>query len=142
MELSDLVGIHQLSGVDTGEMIVENDWNEKERCQFVRFTLDGVHYMAVEDPSDGYRSRCRDLVISDDPPRNSFPPQSMECSIRGGDHDILVMTDCSTGDVVLEVGTLDYCDYYPCCHFLYYPEGMACNNPEISDEAFARIVEV
>lgn len=74
MELLDLVGTHQLSGVETGQMTVEDEWAGQQDCQFVKFTLDGVHYMAVEDPDDGYRSRCRDLVVSDKPPRYSFPP--------------------------------------------------------------------
>lgn len=147
MELSDLVGAHMLSGVDTGRMtVVDEYWGEEQDCQFVKFTLDGVHYSAVEDPEDGYRSRCRDLVISAEPPKYSFPPQLMRCYMKEDDsdfghhNDILVMEDALTGEVVLEVGTSDYDYYYPCCHFEYRPEGMACNNPSISEDAFNRII--
>lgn len=145
MELSDLVGLHTLSGVETGYTVVHDEWEGNQDCQFVKFTLDGVHYMAVEDPDDGYRSRCRDLVVSDTPPRYSFPPQSMRCFMkRAGDdgcnNDIIVMQDIKTKEIVLEVGTGDYDDWYPYCHFVYNPEGMACNNSEISEEAFNRIV--
>lgn len=135
-----------LSGVDTGYMVVEDGWGNEQDCQFVKFTLDGVHYMAVEDPDDGYRSRCRDLAVSDEPPKYSFPPQTMICYMKeNGDdgyaNDILIMQDGLTGEIVLEVGTGDYNDYYPYCHLMYYPEGMACNNPDISEDAFNRIIK-
>lgn len=70
----------------------------------------------------------------------------MTCRMKGYDHetgesnDILVLTDSLTGEVVLEVGTGNYDDWYPYCHFEYHPEGMACNNPEISEDAFNRII--
>ena len=145
MELSDLVGTHELSGVETGRICVDDSWGESQDCNFVKFTLDGVHYMAVEDPEDGYRSRCRELVVSDDPPRYAFPPQAMKCYMKneedgGYDNDILVMQDEVTDEIILEVGTGDYNDWYPYCHFEYHPEGMACNNPEISEDAFNRII--
>lgn len=148
MELVSLVGTHQLSGVETGQTIIRNIWGEQDNCQFVKFTLDGVHYMAIEDPDDGYRSMCRDLVISDEPPKYSFPPQTMICTMKerdrdifGEEHDVIVMKDSITGEIVLEVGTGNYRDYYPYYHFEYNPEGMACNNPEISEDAFNRIIE-
>ena len=148
MELSDLVGTHMLSGVEIGYMTVTNEyWCETQNCQYVKFTLDGIHYSAVEDPNDGYRSWCRELVISEEPPRYSFQPQLMRCYMKEDDddgfgygNDILVMEDARTGEVILEVGTADYNAYYPCCHFEYYPEGMACNNPDISEETFNRII--
>lgn len=74
MELSDLVGIHKLSGVETGQVSINDEFGDTQDCGFVKFTLDGVHYMAVEDPEDGYRSRCRELVVSEQAPRYSFPP--------------------------------------------------------------------
>lgn len=144
MELSDLTGIHELSGVEIGYITVYDEWEGDQDCQFVKFTLDGAHYMAVEDPDDGYRSRCRDLTISDEPPRNSFAPQKMRCYMKPErdeyGSDVLVMEDVETGEVVLEVGTEDVDDYYPCCVFYYYPEGMACNSPVISIEDFNQII--
>ena len=107
MELSDLVGIHKLSGVETGQVNVTDEFGDTQDCGFVKFTLDGVHYMAVEDPDDGYRSRCRELVVSEQAPRYSFPPPR---------------------------------NAYPCCHFEYHPEGMACNSPVITDDDFSRIL--
>lgn len=144
MELSDLVGYHKLSGVDTGVMAYEDSYGDCVDCNFVKFALDGVFYLAVEDPEDGYRSRCRELVISEEAPRFSFPPQAVECYMKDGDPDygcdVLVMKDEITDEIVLEVGTGDYNDWYPYCHFEYHPEGMACNNPIISENAFDRII--
>ncbi len=145
MDLSDLVGAHQLSGVEIGQVPIANIWSDDPECGFVKFTLDGVHYIAVEDPDDGYRSRCRELVVSDEAPRYSFPPQEMRCYMKdyneyGERADVLVMQDTTTGEIVLEVGTENYDDYYPCCHFEYHPEGMACNDPDISDDDFKRII--
>ena len=31
-------------------------------------------------------------------------------------------------------------DWYPCCHFEYHPEGMACNSPVITYDDFSRIL--
>ena len=145
MELSDLVGIHKLSGVETGQVSITDEFGDTQDCGFVKFTLDGVHYMAVEDPEDGYRSRCRELVVSDQAPRYSFPPQEMRCYMKGENEygenaDVLVMQDTTTDEIVLEVGTENYDDSYPCCHFEYHPEGMACNSPVITDDDFSRIL--
>lgn len=72
----------------------------------------------------------------------------MICSMMPNDggwgysNDVLVLTDKITGEVVLEVGTMDYDDYYPCCHFHYAPENMACNAMvEISEDEFNKILQ-
>lgn len=131
MKLKDLTGVHKLSGVDTGTLTRDGLWKE-EHCNYIKFTLDGIHYLAIEDPDDGYRSRCEDLVITEEPPRFMFPPQRVVCSMMpddvwGNRNDVLILKDSVTGEIVLEVGTENYDDYYPCCHFHYVPENMACN---------------
>lgn len=132
MKLKDLIGLHKLSGVDTGKLTRDGYWGE-ETCSYIKFTLDGVHYLAVEDPDDGYRSRCEELVVSKEPPKFTFPPQEMVCSMMPDDsrwgfgNDVLVLKDKVTGKVVLEVGTKMCSDYYPICHFHYAPDNMACN---------------
>lgn len=147
MKLEDLTGLHKLSGIDTGTLTRDGYWGE-ETCNYIKFTLDGVHYLAVEDPDDGYRSRCEELVVSEEPPKFTFPPQEMVCSMMPNDggwgysNDVLILTDKITGEVVLEVGTMDYDDYYPCCHFHYAPENMACNAMiEISEDEFNKILQ-
>lgn len=82
MELSTLVGEHEFSGIETGVINMDDAWGDSQSCNYVKFTLDGVHYMAVEDPEDGYRSCCRELVISDEPPKNSFQPMRMVCTMK------------------------------------------------------------
>ena len=140
MQLKDLIGAHTLSGVETGDMIVDGTQSE-----YVKFTLDGVHYLAVKDPDDGYRSHCEELEVSEEPPRFTFPPHQVDCVMMGDDewgrHDVLSMTDIVTGETVLEVGTMNYDDWYPVCHFYYAPENLACNAGviEISDDEFDKI---
>lgn len=145
MELSNLVGRHTFSGIELGSIMQKGFFDEDQECQFVKFTLDGVHYMAIEDPDDGYRSRCRELQVSDTPPKFSFPPQSVVCRMKEdrdgyGNDDILVVIDRVTNEMVLEVGTGDYDDWYPYCHFEYRPEHMAINNIEISDASINSIL--
>lgn len=147
MVLADLTGTRMLSGIETGTLPNDNDWCGADFCNYVKFTLDGVHYMAVEDPDDGYRSFCRMLQISDEAPRFSFPPMEMVCTMAedgeyGEANNILVLTDAVTGEVVLEIGTENYDDWYPCFHMSYTPENMACNvaAQEVSEEEFNKIL--
>lgn len=128
MKLKDLVGIHCLSGVD---LSVINDSGYD--CNCVKFTLDGVTYCAVEDPDDGYRSYCGELVVSDSSCRFQFPALQVLCTMQfeglWGD-DVLLFTDVITGKEVLAVGTEDLNDYYPVCVMRYTPENMAHNKKE------------
>lgn len=73
------------------------------------------------------------------------PPQSVVCRMKEngdgfGNDDILVVVDCVTNEIVLEVGTGDYDDWYPYCHFEYHPESMAINNMEIPDTSINSIL--
>ena len=63
MELKDLVGEHELSGVDTTTERVKpyGDYYE-----VVRFVIDGKTYKATEDPNDGYRSYLKELEVTDE----------------------------------------------------------------------------
>lgn len=144
MQLQDLTGKHFLSGIETGQIEMPGYFDEVQMCNYVKFTLDGVHYMAVEDPEDGYRSCCRELQVSDVPPRNSFAPMEMHCTMKPGDdyeeNNILVLTDAVTESVVLEIGTGNCADYYPYFHTYYNPESMACNQVQISDDEFERVL--
>lgn len=49
VELSDLVGKHELSGVDTSVA----DSGLYEDASYIVFIMDGVTYKAIEDPNDG-----------------------------------------------------------------------------------------
>ena len=43
------------------------------------------------------------------------------------ENDVLELLDCKTGKTVLEVGTENTGDYYPCFVANWSPENMACN---------------
>ena len=66
MELKELVGEHMLDAVDFSDEQVKTWGDQFEACQVMRFRLDGKVYVAVEDPSDGYRSCMNDLAVADD----------------------------------------------------------------------------
>lgn len=125
MKLKDLVGLHDLSGVDVAtEMYGGNVVN------VVRFVLDGKTYKAIEDPDDGYRSYLSNLKVTDEKVTNNFPPQKVVGTMKGAgwyEHDIILFIDIVTGKVVLEVGTEDVSDYYPCCVLRWHPENLAIN---------------
>jgi hypothetical protein len=132
MELKDLVGPHELSGVDMAREVITTYGDEKEEVDVVLFILDGITYKAVEDPSDGYRSYCRDVVVCEDKVSNTFPPQQVIASMKEDEgysnNDTIQFTDVVTGKVVLQVGTDNHDDYYPYCVMVWNPENLAINN--------------
>ena len=129
IKLEDLVGLHELTGVE--RVTVPNQGWGYEDADFFSFILDGVTYTAVEDPSDGYRSSMDRLVVSAEKLVNQFPP----CKVLGmmrpkygyNDSDILDLVDAVTGKVVLSVGTDNADDYYPNFTAVWSPENMAIN---------------
>ena len=127
MRLEDLVGEHILSGVEVGRIELEECGGEESNC--IKFTLDGVTYLALEDPEDGYRSYLRELVIVDEACRIKLPNVQVRCEMwhRCDEDKILVFTDVLNGERVLTIGT-DYRDgWYPECIMEYRPEKMYCN---------------
>lgn len=128
IEYKDLVGMHVLSGVEGGIRVEKDNWGDEEHCEYLKFELDGVTYLALEDPDDGYRSCCRDLVPVGEPCKTRFPGVQVLCRIDDRpDRSSLMLLDAENGELVLEVGT-DYSDgYYPVCLLNYHPENMSCN---------------
>jgi hypothetical protein len=133
MELKDLVGEHNLDAVD---FLVEKikDWGDRlENCNVIRFRLDGVVYVAVENPDDGYRSSMRELKTAEAlSMTNTFAPVRVVGRHRvngrhGEEDDVLELVDLVTGEVVVEVGTSDVSDYYPGFVANFNPEAMAVN---------------
>ena len=131
MELKDLIGLHELSGVDHTTEMVKQYGNHNEEVNVVRFILDGKTYKVIEDPSDGYRSYCGQIDVCDEQLSNTFPPQNvigkMMDSSDYSQCDIIQFTDEVTGKVVLEIGTANSDDYYPYCVMYWSPENLACN---------------
>lgn len=132
MELSDLVGEHMLDGVDFDTTQVQS-WGEQfEACEVMRFRLDGKVYTAVEDPSDGYRSSMRELSVSVAEMKDTFAPvrvigRHRTAGSYSGSDDVLELIDAVNGKIVLEVGTSDADDYYPCFVSNFNPGFMHIN---------------
>lgn len=137
MELNELVGEHILSGIETGTKQIEGFWGE-ETCNFVKFTLDGVTYLALEDPDDGYRSYMEELQIVEERCKFPLPNVKVICVMRKSEEeygfhqedDILSFIDAISRKEILAIGTANTDDYYPWCVMEYYPQNMACNGAE------------
>lgn len=121
--LTDLIGKHQLDAVD---FLTEREFGGD--AQVVRFRLDGVVYIAKEDPDDGYRSSLGSVTIGGSlPMANTFPPAAVTCTHHTEHEDILKFADDETQKVVLEIGTENADDYYPSFVGSFHPEAMASN---------------
>lgn len=132
--LESLVGEHALSGVDfeTARVPVWTGSDMFEDAQTCRFCLDGITYVAIENPDDGYRSSLRSIGITGDTVRNSWPPVRVLASMRtrgrySGSSEVLELRDVVTGKIVLSVGTEDVDDYYPGFVAEFSPENLAHN---------------
>ncbi len=130
VELKDLVGKHKLSGVDfeLGSFSpIKGDYDGS--C--IRFCLDNIIYIALEDPSDGYRSSMGECyVVEKGNITNKFQPIDVYCVMKPSgyyNNDILQVYDTLTNKIVMEVGTEDYDDYYPSFVSSWNPANMCLN---------------
>lgn len=130
MELHELVGKHIFSGIEIGKM-ARDTYFYTEHHAYVKFTLDGVTYMAEEDPDDGYRSYMNDLVVAEEPCKIKLPNVAVVCRMMQDrnweKNNVLIFTDAENGKDILAIGTANYDDYYPYCVMEYMPENMSCN---------------
>lgn len=132
IELKDFDGkVMQLQGVDESHLSVEK-WGSFEDASLIRFKLDGVVYVAIEDPSDGYRSYLGELKVDDTDITNPFSGVEVigvyKTGSEGRSCDILDLVDTTTKEVVLSVGTDDDDDYYPCFVSHFQPRNMSVNS--------------
>lgn len=126
MELKDLVGKHELSGLDT--FIKKSETYYQDDATGYRFILDGITYCVIENPDDGYRSYLGNLDTTTDKVDYTFPPQKVIGKMKEDRKtDVLELYDIVTNKLVLEIGTDNYDDYYPCCVMCWYPENLAIN---------------
>ena len=127
MELKDLAGLHKLSGVDF-ENIKVDKYGSFEDANTIRFCLDGKIYVAIEDPSDGYRSSMKDIVVSETTIKNKFSPVKVTGIYREREGynqcDILELVNINNGKTVVKVGTDNNDDYYPSFVSEFYPENI------------------
>lgn len=132
IDLDSLIGEHVLDAVDMLSERVKQYGEHFEDCEVIRFRLDGIVYTAIEDPSDGYRSSLERLFVSPaEKMRNVFPPIHVLARKKEDErysvNDTLQLVDLVTGKVVMEVGTDNTDDYYPCFVSHFAPENMATN---------------
>lgn len=135
--MKELIGTHELSGVD--HLLPEGSQYQND-VDVMRFTLDGIHYLATEDPDDGYRSMLGTFDVVSDGPTTTFDPipvvisvsdESYDATHRNADYykdtftGILTMCDARNGQVILQVGTKDWDDYYPYCVMEWTPENIS-----------------
>lgn len=132
IELKDLTGEGVLDAVDYSTISFEKWEGEFEDCNAIRFRLNGVAYIAAEDPADGYRSHMRELAICEEPMTNVFQGVRVVGVYRdngqyGETDDVLELIDVESGKTVLRVGTQNTSDYYPNFVSAFNPENMAIN---------------
>ena len=118
IEMDKLLGIHLLSGVETDYIKFKDpeSYTDQDQVNVIRFILDDVSYMAVEDPEDGYRS-CMGRIFIGFEVKNVFDPIEVICvkkEEKEGDRcDILQMVNPLISKVIVEFGTDHSDDYYP-----------------------------
>lgn len=136
VELDSLVGEHTLDAVDLSTKSVKQYGTRFEDCEVIRFRLNGVAYTAIENPEDGYRSSMDSLFVSDEPMQNVFPPIRVIARKKENErysiNDTLQLVDAVTGLVVVEVGTDNTDDYYPCFVSYFSPQNMVTNEAAVA----------
>jgi hypothetical protein len=119
MKLRNLVGKHLLSAVDRSIISKNVEFNN---CDTFAFELDGIAYLALEDPDDGYRSMLGSLEITDLELKTKFFPVEVDCKLGDEEGNFLNILNSETKNVIISIGT-DYSDDY-------YPSFVAQWNPE------------
>lgn len=132
IQLEDLVGLHQLTGVDMNNQSIELSTEYFRDCQVINFILDGKTYTAIEDPSDGYRSCMHDIYQSNFKVSNVFQAIQVMGLKRIFSNDnkdnVLDFYDTKNGKLILSVGTKYSDDYYPSWEAVFTPENMSINS--------------
>ncbi len=131
VELKELIGLHVLSGVETGYM-QDDHYGELENCNYISFILDGKKYTAVEDPNDGYRSSMRYLKVGKGKLKNMIPDTQViifmgSNSLYSDTREVASFYAVENAMLVLEVGTIDSGSYYPSFVGCFIPENLPCN---------------
>lgn len=135
MELKDLQGCHKLSGVDYVTSEKERTWFDNYGNDIV-ICIDGTNYVLTENEDDGYRSFMEEILITDRTIRNKFPDQDVRIEYVENDEnnvdedDLIRIYSMKTGKLIIEVGTRNVTDYYPCAVFSFYPENLDINNAD------------
>lgn len=111
-------------------------WNNDEPVDGFIVQIDGVNYGAYVDPDDGYRSYSA-FFETVKPCTNTFPPQEVLMVVvqdEGGydwceepKKEILRLINLTTGEEILEAGTVWHDSYYPMGRCYFNPEALPIN---------------
>lgn len=135
MTIKDFVGIHTLTGVELNRPFQLIKYGFREDTLATVFQLDGINYIAIIDPDDGYRSYlCDELETTDQAPRTTFPPIEVFAKLNtrdmfGDESEVLELYDIRNSKLIFMIGTENVDDYYPCAVSAFYPENIGeCEN--------------
>lgn len=131
-KLDALIGLHKLTGVDYQQEKYQR-WSDGplDDCQCMRIRLDGKTYIAVEDPSDGYRSSLQELLVSNEKPSAMFDAvQVFGAPSTRHDHDTIILYCVENGKPLIEVGTHNHTDYYPSFVSAWWPKNLPANQTQ------------
>lgn len=135
MGFEELVGKHRMSGIEEGRTEHMLSIYGIEEVNYVKFTLDGITYRALEDPDDGFRSYCQNLETVEEECKIKLPDIEVvcECSAKYGDYeaDMIIIKDAENGLPILELGTANTDDYYPFCVMEWMPKNIALNRAKM-----------
>ena len=125
VRLPDLVGEHILSNVS---IMHDTLWryatyDNKIRCTVVKFVLDGIEYMVVEDTIDNYHTYMGHIIQMNklsDIPRG----QPVIAKMRDNGSETLDIINKHTGKVILSIGTDYIGNSYPYFVVEFIPENL------------------
>lgn len=121
--LNSFLGYHYLSGVEYTTVEDEDGY----QYEAFKFCLDGSTFIVSKDPVDGYRSRCREIIISKTPCSMCFPPHEVVGLYDDDMEEVIKFVDIHTGKTVMRFGTENSNDYYPYCVMEWSPENLSAN---------------
>lgn len=121
-KLTDLVGLHTLTGFDT--CIPDEEGLEDGVC----FILDGKKYQIYTDPCDGYRSYISELFEEDIECRNMIPSENVLITENENPDVEGIIIYSTNGKKIAEIGTDEIDYWYPCAICEWHPENLVSNN--------------
>lgn len=139
--------IFELTGINQDNNVIDYIGHNRSAYGYsnvINFVLDCITYTAIEDPDDGYRSSLDYITASDFEVDNRFSPVKVKCSYKSIDKsfwsdesnlnvsllqavDKILFYDIDTNKLILEVGTDNTDDYYPCFVGDFYIENLPQN---------------
>ena len=114
-----------LSGFDR----VDGDYSNGHADEII-FILNNETYKAKEDENDGYRSSLGYVSKTNDVCKNTFSSHKVKTRWKSNvyeENHTIEFVDVISGRPVLEIGTDNWDDYYPCCRLNFMCDNLAIN---------------